>query len=120
MGSVVNGLLLPFEWIGRGVYWLLAWFIKRAWKWIRGRKKADGTHGNAGFATIPELKMDGHLTPGGFLYGIQEGQRVYALREGCVHFFGKRGEGKSQTVGANLSYFAERPKKPDIVINDSS
>lgn len=120
VSSVLNGVLLPFEYLGRAVFWLLGIFLKRAWEWIRGRREAAGTHGNAGFATIPELRLDGHLKDGSFLLGVQDGERVFALRESCVHFFGKRGEGKSQTVGANLSYYTERPKKPDIVINDSS
>jgi type IV secretion system protein VirD4 len=122
---MLRGLLLPIEWslyaIGSLVLflkWLITEFAPRAVRWIRGQQKAAPTHGNAGFATLKELKRDGHLTPGGFLIGFQDKQRVFSLSESCVHFFGKRGEGKSQTFAANLNYFCDLERKPDILIGD--
>ncbi|MDP3078700.1 type IV secretory system conjugative DNA transfer family protein [Bradyrhizobium sp.] len=122
---MVRGILLPLEWclyaIGSLVLFL-KWMIweksPQAWRWIRGQQKAPPTHGNAGFAGMKEMKADGHLTPGGFLIGVKEKKRVFTLPEACVHFFGKRGEGKSQTFAANLNYICELEKKPDILIGD--
>lgn len=117
--TVLKGLALPFALVGQGTVWLSALAGKRAWKWVRGQKRA-GTHGDAGFASLKQLEADGHLTPGGFLLGVQEGKRVFAKPEACVHFFAKRGEGKSQTMAANIAYLMELPKKPDFIINDPS
>ena len=117
LGTVLRGIALPFELIGQTALSTSLWAGKRAWKWIRGHHKA-GTHGDAGFASLKQLLANGHLTPGGFLYGVQEGKRVYGKAEACVHFFGKRGEGKSQTMAANIAYLMELAKKPDFIIND--
>lgn len=117
---MLRAVTLPLYWLGYVVqclWWLLFSGAPRAWKWIRGQKKAP-THGNAGFASLDELKADGHLRPGGVLYGIQDGRRVFARSESCALFFAKRGEGKSMTLGANLRYAPTLPKPPSILIND--
>ncbi|CAN0506345.1 unnamed protein product, partial [Phaeothamnion confervicola] len=125
MRSVLKGIWLPFEWaffaagkLVLSLWWTFTKAVPGAWGWIRGQEKESPTHGNAGFASMKQLAADGHATPGGFLYGIQDKKRVFGKLEACTHFFGKRGEGKSQTMGANLSYMTTLPTKPDILIND--
>jgi type IV secretory pathway TraG/TraD family ATPase VirD4 len=94
-----------FWWPLLGAYLLCKgswWFCTTVWHGILGQGKADEPHGNAAWATVPELKAGHNLEPGGFLVGKLNGKEIYTHPEKSLIMYGSPGVGKSVMMEANL------------------